>query len=96
VVTNVEQIDLSGGAPVAATASLTIPPTCVFAELQADTTRVRYRCDQVDPAVGVGMILHLNQPPLAMLVEDLRNLRMIRDAGAGGCFVNITYYGTFQ
>lgn len=64
-------------------AALTIPSNTTWAELQATTNGVRYTMDgATDPAVGVGMRLLATESPKFFRLDQLKNIRFIRDGGS--------------
>jgi hypothetical protein len=85
------------GPAVQTVAALTIPPTTIRAQLQAETSDMRYTMDgnPVRPTPAEGMLLLQDEPPEWFEVEDLQRIRFLGDGGAVGQ-LNIHYYGTFQ
>jgi len=63
--------------------SLTVPANATMAELQSDTSNVRYTMDgATDPTTTSGMLLLTTSDPKLFLIEDVYNIRFIRDGGA--------------
>lgn len=76
---------------VAATASvkdvddLTVPAKATHAELQADTSDIRYTMDNAtDPTQTSGMILLTTEDPMLFLIEDIKRIRFTRGSGSNG------------
>jgi hypothetical protein len=66
-------------------AALTIPANAHGAELQVDTQPMCYTMDgATDPATGAGMVMAVADPPKYFNIDDIRNLRFIRNAGGDG------------
>lgn len=70
---------------------LTIPGRASLAELQADTSHIRYTMDGVtNPTVGSGMLLLTTSDPKLFLIKDVQNIRFIRNGAVNGN-LNIHY-----
>lgn len=76
---------------VAATAAvndvddLTVPAKATHAELQADTSDIRYTMDNAtDPTQTSGMILLTTEDPMLFLIEDINRIRFTRGSGSNG------------
>lgn len=83
---------------VAATSSvktvsaLSVPYNATSALLQAATNNVRYTMDgSTNPTVSSGMLLLTTEDATEFLIEDIKNIRFIRDGGTDGS-LNIHYY----
>lgn len=72
---------------------LTIPSSVTHAELQADTTDVRYTMDaSTNPTASSGMILAVGDKPKLFVIDDILRIRFIRGGGSNGN-LNIHYLG---
>lgn len=62
------------------------PAKATGVEIQADTQNCRYTMDNTTaPVTGsVGMIFRTTDPPKQFLIDDLRRIKFIRDAGSNG------------
>lgn len=69
--------------------SLTVPGNCGYAELQADTTHIRYTMDGTTPTPSTGMLLLTTEPPKWFSIEDLLRIRWISSGSDGA--LNIHY-----
>jgi len=84
-----EQIAVSNA--VLDVGDLTVPARATHAELQADTSNVRYTMDgATDPTTTSGMLLLTTSDPKLFLIRDVRNIRFIRNGGVDGR-LNIHY-----
>ena len=78
-----EQVAVSN--TVLTSSSLTIPANATRAELQADTSNIRYTMDgATDPTVASGMLLLTTSDPMDFPIGDILNLRFIRNGGSDG------------
>lgn len=65
--------------------SLTVPSKATHAELQADSSDIRYTMDNAnDPAQSAGMILYQTGEPKLFLIEDIKRIRFTRGSGSNG------------
>lgn len=73
---------------------LTGPPTTSpsGAMLQAETQNVRYTMDGTAPTVSTGMILVAGAAPQQFLIDDLVNIKFIRDGGSDAA-LNVHWFG---
>jgi len=70
---------------------LTIPAKATLAELQSDTSHVRYTMDgTTDPTTTSGMLLLTTSDPKLFLIGDVYNIRFIRNGAVDGK-LNIHY-----
>lgn len=84
-----EQLAVSNS--VLNSSSLTIPAKATQAELQADSNHVRYTMDgTTNPTTTSGMLLLTTSDPKLFLIQDVRNIRVIRD-GAVDAKLNVHY-----
>lgn len=82
---------VSATASVKTASALTIPAKATHAELQADTSDIRYTMDNTtDPTVSSGMVLLTTEDPALFLIEDVYRIRFIRGSGTNGN-LNIHY-----
>lgn len=75
---------------------LNIPNNCdrVLIQCGHATVHMRYTMDgTTNPTTAHGMILRTTDPPLEVLVADLRNIRFCRDGGSGASEISIHYFG---
>ncbi len=64
---------------------LTVPAKATHAELQADTSDIRYTMDAAtDPTQTSGMILLTTEDPMLFLIEDIYRIRFTRGSGSNG------------
>jgi len=71
---------------------LTVTAHSTQAELQADTANVRYTMDgATDPTTSSGMLLLTTSDPKTFLIQDVFNIRFIRDGGSDAK-LNIHYF----
>lgn len=77
--------------------NLAIPARATHAELQADhvtnATGIRYTLDGTAPTVSKGMVLVPDNAPTTVLIEDLINIKFIRDGSTNDTLL-IQYYGS--
>lgn len=70
---------------------LTLPAEATHAELQADTNAIRYTMDgTTDPTTSTGMLLLTTSDPKLFLLEDVKNIKVIRNGASDGK-LNIHY-----
>ena len=68
-----------------------VPAGTVRVQVQADLLNVRYTMDNAtNPAVGVGMLLIVGQPPEWFEVQDFLRMRAISVGALSG--LNVHYY----
>lgn len=62
--------------------ALTVPANATHAELQAETNHIRYRMDGGVPGSSSGMLLVAGSDPRVFLIEEVRNIQFVKDAGS--------------
>lgn len=71
---------------------LTIPENASHAELQADTSDIRYTMDNsTDPTQATGMVLQPEDQPKQFVIDDIRRIKFVRGSGSDGK-LNIHYF----
>lgn len=70
---------------------LSVPAGATQCQLQSDTNDVRYTMDGTDPTVSSGMLLLTTELAQEFLIEDLKNIKFIRDGGSNG-YLNVQYF----
>jgi len=74
-------------------AAFTLPVGVNMAELQSETSAVRYTMDNAtNPSTSQGMLLRLTDEPKLFLIENLLRMRFCRDGGANAV-LNVHYSG---
>jgi hypothetical protein len=64
---------------------LTVPAEATHAELQADTNAIRYTMDGATaPTTSSGMLLLTTSDPKLFLIEDIKNIKVIRNGASDG------------
>lgn len=72
-------------ATIKTVSALTVPSKATHAELQADSSDIRYTMDAAnDPSQSAGMILAANGEPKLFLIEDIKRIRFTRGSGSDG------------
>ncbi len=84
-----EQITVSDS--VLDVSNLTVPANTTFVEIQSETQNVRYILDgDTEPTVSTGMVLLVTEPPKFLEIEDLNDIKFIRDGGSDAA-LNVHY-----
>lgn len=80
---NHEQIVADG--TVKTVSELTVPAKATHAELQADSSDIRYTMDALNaPTQVAGMVLSTVAEPKLFLIEDIKRINFTRGSGSNG------------
>ena len=77
--------NIAATATVKDASALSIPAKATQAELQADTSDIRYTMDDLSyPTEFSGMVLLTTEDPKLFLIEDIQRIRFVRGSADDG------------